>query len=213
MTVRVRFAPSPTGYLHIGGARTALFNWMFARKHGGDFIVRIEDTDQTRYVEGAVENLLESLRWLGIDWDEGPDVGGEYGPYTQSERTSLYQEWANYLLEKGFAYKDFTTKEELAEMREYQRANGLQIGYDRRHRNLSPDEVAEFEAFGLPYTVRFKVPLDGQTIVNDQVRGDIIFENARLQDLILLKSDGFPTYHLANVVDDHFMQISHILRG
>ncbi len=211
MTVRVRFAPSPTGYLHIGGARTALFNWMFARKHGGDFILRIEDTDQSRYVEGAVENLIESLRWLGIDWDEGPDIGGEVGPYTQSERLALYQKWAQYLLDEGHAYKDYTTKEELAEMRAYQKANGLPYGYDRRHRELSESDSAEFAH--LPYTVRLKVPLSGQTIVNDQIRGDITFENDQLDDLILLKSDGFPTYHLANVVDDHFMKITHVMRA
>ncbi len=213
MTVRVRFAPSPTGYLHIGGARTALFNWMFARKHGGDFILRIEDTDQSRYVEGAIENLLESLKWLGLDWDEGPDVGGNYGPYTQSERTELYRKWADYLLENGHAYKDFTTKEELAEMRAYQKANGLPLGYDRRHRDLSADEIADLEAQGLGYTVRFKAPLDGQTVIPDLLRGDIVFENNQIQDNVLLKSDGFPTYHLANVVDDHFMQITHIMRG
>lgn len=213
MTVRVRFAPSPTGYLHIGGARTALFNWMFARKHGGDFILRIEDTDQKRFVEGAVDNLLKSLRWLGLDWDEGPDVGGDYGPYIQSERTELYQKWANYLLEKGHAYKDFTTKEELIEMRAYQRANGLPLGYDRRHRDLTPDQVAELEAKGLGYTIRFKAPLDGETVIPDLLRGDITFDNSQIQDNVLLKSDGFPTYHLANVVDDHFMQITHIMRA
>ncbi len=213
MTVRVRFAPSPTGYLHIGGARTALFNWMFARKHGGDFIIRIEDTDQNRLVEGAVENLLESLKWLGLDWDEGPDVGGEHGPYIQSERTDLYRKWADYLLENGHAYKDFTTREELAEMRAYQRANRLPLGYDRRHRDLSKEQVAELEAKGLGYTVRFKAPIDGETVIPDLLRGDIVFENNQIQDNVLLKSDGFPTYHLANVVDDHFMQITHIMRG
>lgn len=213
MTVRVRFAPSPTGYLHIGGARTALFNWMFARKHGGAFILRIEDTDQSRFVEGAVENLMASLRWLGLDWDEGPDVGGEFGPYVQSERLALYQKWAQYLLDEGFAYKDFTTKEELVEMRAYQKANGLPLGYDRRHRELSAADSAELEASGLSYTIRFKVPLDGTTTVNDLIRGDITFENSQLNDLVLLKSDGYPTYHLANVVDDHHMQITHIMRA
>ena len=211
MTVRVRFAPSPTGYLHIGGARTALFNWMFARKHGGDFILRVEDTDQSRFVEGAVENLMESLRWLGIDWDEGPDVGGNFGPYTQSERLPLYQKWAQFLLDEGHAYKDYTTKEELIEMRAHQKANGLPLGYDRRHRDLTAEESAEFA--DRSYTVRLKVPLTGQTTFNDLIRGDITFENKELNDLVLLKSDGFPTYHLANVVDDHFMEITHIMRA
>lgn len=213
MTVRVRFAPSPTGYLHIGGTRTALFNWMFARKHGGDFILRIEDTDQKRYVDGSVEYITESLRWLGIDWDEGPDVGGDYGPYTQSERTELYQTWAYWLLENGYAYKDFTTAEELIEMRAYQKANKLPQGYDGRHRDLTSEQIAELEAQGRSYTIRFKAPREGNTVINDLIRGDIVIDNRQIQDNVLLKSDGFPTYHLANVVDDHFMQITHIMRG
>ena len=213
MTVRVRFAPSPTGYLHIGGTRTALFTWMFARKHGGSFILRIEDTDQKRYAEGSVEYIMESLRWLGIDWNEGPDIGGDYGPYTQSERTALYQKWAYWLLENGYAYKDFMTAEELVAMREYQRANKLQQGYDGRHRDLTTEQIAELEAEGRDYTIRFKAPREGTTVIKDLIRGDIVIDNRQIQDNVLLKSDGFPTYHLANVVDDHYMQITHIMRG
>lgn len=206
--VRVRFAPSPTGPLHIGGARTALFNWLFARHHGGRFILRIEDTDQARYVPGSVELILEGLRWLGLDWDEGPDVGGDYGPYVQSQRLALYQEWATWLVEQGKAYRCYCTTERLAALRE----EGSQ-GYDRRCRHLTPAEHAEHEAQGDPYVIRFKMPLEGQTTVHDLIRGDISVDNRTLTDLVLLKSDGFPTYHLANVVDDHFMAISHILRA
>ncbi len=206
--VRVRFAPSPTGPLHIGGARTALFNWLFARHHGGRFILRIEDTDQARYVPGSVELILEGLRWLGLDWDEGPDVGGDYGPYVQSQRLALYQEWAAWLVEQGKAYRCYCTTERLAALRE----EGSQ-GYDRRCRHLTPAEYAEHEAQGDPYVIRFKMPLEGQTTVHDLIRGDISVDNRTLTDLVLLKSDGFPTYHLANVVDDHFMAISHILRA
>lgn len=213
MTVRVRFAPSPTGYLHIGGVRTALFNWMFARRHGGQFILRLEDTDQKRFVEGSLEYIKSSLQWLGLDWDEGPDIGGPFGPYVQSERTDIYQQWASYLLDNGFAYKDYTTSEELAEMRAHQIENNLPRGYDGRHRNLSAEQIAAYEAEGRAYTVRFKAPREGSTVVNDLVRGDITFENTQIQDQVLLKSDGFPTYHLANVVDDHFMNITHIMRG
>lgn len=205
--VRVRFAPSPTGYLHIGGARTALFNWLFARKHDGAFILRIEDTDQTRYVPEAEDDIMASLRWLGLAWDEGPDVGGAFGPYRQSERSALYREWAEWLIEHGHAYRCDCTPERLAEVREAQRQRGDKPGYDRfcRDRNLGPD-VGE-------HVVRFKMPLDGSTTVHDEIRGPITFDNAELQDLVLLKSDGLPTYHLANVVDDHFMEISHIMRA
>ena len=213
MTVRVRFAPSPTGYLHIGGARTALFNWMFARKHGGKFILRIEDTDRSRFQPYALEDMMRSLRWLGLDWDEGPEVGGEYGPYIQSERTELYQKSAYWLLEHGYAYKDFTSAEELEALREQQKEHKESQGYDRRDRNLSAEQSAEKEAAGIPFTLRFKAPLEGQTTFYDEIRGNITFDNSQIQDQILLKSDGFPTYHLANVVDDHFMQITHIMRA
>lgn len=213
MSVRVRFAPSPTGYLHIGGARTALYNWMFARKHGGQFILRIEDTDQKRYIPGAIDKLIADLRWLGLDWDEGPDVGGPYGPYIQSQRAALYREWAGWLLEHDHAYKCYCTAEELKARRASAKAARGDQGYDRRCRNLSPDEVAAREAQGMSYAVRFKAPLDGATIIPDVIRGNITVPNSQIADAVLLKSDGLPTYHLANVVDDHFMRISHILRA
>jgi glutamyl-tRNA synthetase len=213
MTVRLRFAPSPTGYLHIGGARTALFGWMFARRHGGQFILRIEDTDEKREVAGAVENIMTSMHWLGIDWDEGPDVGGPYGPYVQTERAALYQEWAHWLVDNGYAYKCFATPEELEEMRRALEAKGDRSGYDRRYRDYPADQVAELEAQGKPYVIRFKMPLEGVTVVEDLIRGPVTFENSQMTDYVLLKSGGLPTYHLAHVIDDHFMQISHITRG
>ena len=214
MTVRVRFAPSPTGYLHIGSARSALFNWMFARKHQGQFILRIEDTDQKRSVEGAVAAIIRDMHWLGLDWDEGPDVGGPFGPYIQTERADLYAKWANWLLEAGHAYKCYCTPEELEARRAAARAAKEPfVGYDRRCRTLTPEEVAEREASGLEVVIRFKAPLHGETVVQDAIRGEIVFQNAQIGDQVLLKSDGLPTYHLANVVDDHFMEISHILRA
>lgn len=212
--VRVRFAPSPTGPLHIGGVRTALFNWLFARHHGGHFILRIEDTDRKRYVPGSVDLITDGLRWLGLDWDEGPAVGGEFGPYVQSERTDLYREWADWLVEHDLAYPCYCTAERLQQVRQEQIARKEDPGYDHHCRNLTPDERARLHAErGGEHVIRFKMPLDGETTVHDLIRGDITFDNRRLQDLVLLKSDGFPTYHLANVVDDHFMQISHILRA
>ncbi|MFO7661924.1 MAG: glutamate--tRNA ligase [Chloroflexota bacterium] len=213
MTVRVRFAPSPTGYLHIGGARTALYNWMFARQHSGRFILRIEDTDQKRYIPGAIDKLIADLRWLGLDWDEGPDIGGPYGPYIQSQRADLYREWAGWLLEHGHAYKCFCTAEELKARRAAAEAAGGDQGYDRRCRTLMAEEIAAREANGLVYAVRFKAPLEGETVIHDAIRGEIVVPNSQIADAVLLKSDGLPTYHLANVVDDHFMQISHILRA
>ena len=213
MTVRVRFAPSPTGYLHIGGARTALYNWMFARKHGGQFILRIEDTDQKRSVKGATQALIDALRWMGLDWDEGPGVGGPFGPYVQSERADLYRQWAQWLLDHDHAYKCFCTAEELKERRAAQKAARGDQGYDRRCRYLTPDELAARETAGTPYAVRFKAPTEGATVIPDVIRGDITVPNAQIADAVLLKSDGLPTYHLANVVDDHFMQITHILRA
>ncbi|GAB4446522.1 MAG: glutamate--tRNA ligase [Anaerolineae bacterium] len=206
--VRVRFAPSPTGPLHIGGARTALFNWLFARHHGGVFVLRIEDTDRKRYSPAAVQDFIDGLHWLGLDWDEGPEVGGPYGPYFQSERSALYQEWAAWLVENDRAYRCFCTPEELAARRA-----GKGGGYDRRCRYLTPEARAEYAAQGRPFVVRFKMPLEGETVIDDLIRGPIRFQNDQLQDLVLLKSDGYPTYHLANVVDDHFMRISHILRA
>ena len=213
MTVRVRFAPSPTGYLHIGGARTALYNWMFARKHGGQFILRIEDTDQKRAVKGATQALIDALRWMGLDWDEGPGVGGPHAPYIQSERADLYREWADWLLDHGHAYKCFCTADELKARRAAQKAARGDQGYDRRCRTLSAGEIAAREASGMPYAVRFKAPTEGATVIPDVIRGDITVPNAQIADAVLLKSDGLPTYHLANVVDDHFMQITHILRA
>lgn len=213
MTVRVRFAPSPTGFLHIGGARTALYNWLFARKNDGAFILRIEDTDQKRSIPGAVEAMMASLRWLGLDWDEGPDIGGPHEPYIQSQRTPLYHEWADWLLDNGYAYRCYCTAEELQARREAQREAGGAQGYDRRCRYLSPEEIAAKEAAGLSSVVRFMAPLEGETVVHDAIRGDIVVPNSQISDAVLLKSDGMPTYHLANVVDDHFMEISHILRA
>jgi glutamyl-tRNA synthetase len=213
MDVRVRFAPSPTGYLHIGGARTALFNWLFARKHGGKFILRIEDTDRKRYLPGAEQAIIDSLHWLGLDWDEGPDIGGPVGPYIQSQRTELYLEWAGWLIDHDHAYKCYCTPEELSEMRKEQMAAKKPLGYDRRCRNLTPSEREAKEVGGLPSVVRFKMPLEGETVIPDVIRGDITVKNSQIQDPVLLKSDGLPTYHLANVVDDHFMRISHILRA
>ena len=211
--VRVRIAPSPTGYLHVGSARTALFNWLFARKHGGKFIVRVEDTDRTRFNPEAVPDLVASLRWLGLDWDEGPEVGGGYGPYVQSERLPHYQHYADWLVQEGHAYRCYCSPARLEALREAQRANKEQIGYDRRCRTLTAAERAEAEAQGIVPVVRLKTPLEGQVTFHDVVYGTITVENQTLEDLVLLKSDGFPTYHLAVVVDDHLMEISHILRG
>jgi glutamyl-tRNA synthetase len=211
--VRVRIAPSPTGYFHIGSARTALFNWLFARHHGGRFIVRIEDTDRTRYNPEAVSDLIASLRWLGLDWDEGPEVGGDHGPYYQSERLGIYQEYANRLVAEGRAYRCFCSPERLAAMREEQRLKKQDIGYDRHCRNLTAAQRTEYEAQGITPVIRLKVPLEGQTSFHDVLYGTITVDNQTLDDLVLLKSDGFPTYHLGVVVDDHLMQISHIMRG
>jgi glutamyl-tRNA synthetase len=217
--VRVRFAPSPTGLLHIGGARTALFNWLLAhgqtRRVGRQsaFLLRIEDTDRNRYVEGAEQGIVDILRWFGLDWDEGPDVGGPLGPYRQSERTDLYREHAMRLLASGHAYRCFCTPERLQQVREEQTARKEAPGYDRFCRDLALEQVEANLAAGIPSSIRFRMPLDGETRVVDLLRGEIVFQNANLEDLILLKSDGYPTYHLANVVDDHLMAISHILRG
>ena len=211
--VRVRFAPSPTGSLHIGGLRTALFNWLFARHSGGKFILRIEDTDQKRYDPDALRSLTEALRWAGLDWDEGPEVGGDYGPYVQSERLEFYQRYAQQLVDEGKAYHCYCTPERLQQVNKEKEARKETPGYDRHCRNLSPAEIAENEAKGLKSVIRFKMPLDGQTAIQDLVRGEVVFDNAGQQDSVILKSDGFPTYHLAHVVDDHLMQISHVLRA
>jgi len=212
-SVRVRYAPSPTGIPHVGNIRTALFNWLFARHHGGSFIVRVEDTDVARTVKGAVEAILESLRWLGLDWDEGPEVGGSYGPYFQSQRLQIYQKTAKHLVEQGNAYLCYCSPERLEEMRREQVKRKQPPGYDRRCRNLSDKERAELEAQGITPVVRFKTPLSGRIRFEDLIRGEVIFDSETIDDFVLLKSDGYPTYHLANVVDDHLMKISHVLRA
>jgi glutamyl-tRNA synthetase len=211
--VRTRFAPSPTGYLHIGGLRTALFAYLFARHHGGCFILRIEDTDRSRLVEGALEDIVDSLRWIGIEWDEGPDSGGPFAPYRQSTRRTVYDEHAGMLIERGHAYRCYCTPERLSGLREEQRKKGLDQGYDRRCRNLAPRQREEFERAGAPSVVRLKVPLEGETHFDDIIRGRVSKKNSVLDDLVLLKSDGYPTYHLANVVDDHLMEMTHVIRG
>ena len=210
--IRVRFAPSPTGLLHIGGARTALFNWLFARKNNGTFILRIEDTDRARFSPEAVDDLIASLKWLGLDWDEGIEKGGGFGPYVQSERVALYQEYAEKLISVGKAYKCYCTAERLKTMREERQKEG-KSGYDRKCRNLSDTERAELEKNEGTFVVRFAMPVDGATKFSDAIRGDIVYPNEGQDDFVILKSDGFPTYHLANVVDDHLMEISHVLRG
>ena len=217
MSVRVRFAPSPTGFLHIGGLRTALYNYLFAKHHGGECILRIEDTDQTRFVEGAEENIVDICRWAGMEFDESPEKGGPFGPYRQSERTELYQKYANELLQKGMAYRAFDTSEELDAMRERQKNAGIAAKYDRTvmrsEYTLGPDETQRLLDSGADYCIRLKVPVSGDIRFNDIVRGEVIVNARDVDDQILLKSDGFPTYHLANVVDDHLMQISHVIRG
>ncbi|MBA2596472.1 MAG: glutamate--tRNA ligase [Chloroflexia bacterium] len=217
--VRVRFAPSPTGLLHVGGARTALFNWLLAhgqaRREGRDgaFLLRIEDTDRNRYVPGAEQGIVDILGWFGLVWDEGPDAGGPRGPYRQSERTDLYREHAALLLERGHAYRCFCTPERLQRVRDEQTARKQPPGYDRLCRDLTLEQIEAYVTAATPYVVRFRMPLDGETPVYDLLRGEMVFQNVNLEDLVLLKSDGYPTYHLANVVDDHLMEISDILRG
>jgi len=213
-SVRVRFAPSPTGYPHVGNIRTALFNWLFARHNGGKFIVRIEDTDVARKVKGALASILDSLRWLGLDWDEGPEVGGDYGPYFQSERRDSYQSYAQQLLDNDYAYKCYCTSERLGQMRaEMVRRKESMRSYDRYCRNLSEKEQVLHRLADDPYVIRFMIPLEGQTTFHDLIRGDISFDNSELDDIVLLKSDGYPTYHLANIVDDYLMRISHVMRA
>ena len=211
--VRVRFAPSPTGYLHVGGLRTALFNYLFARNNNGKFILRIEDTDQNRFVQGALENLISTLKRMGLQYDEGIGVGGDYGPYVQSERKDLYAKAANELLEKGKAYYCFCSSERLKEVKQKQEAEKKPPMYDRHCRELDTIEVSEKLKNGIPYVIRMKVPLFGDIIFSDIIRGEVSFSCKILDDQVLVKSDGFPTYHLANVVDDHYMKISHIIRG
>ena len=210
---RLRFAPSPTGFQHIGGFRTALFSWLYARHTGGQFILRIEDTDLERTVEGAVEDLVNGFAWLGMDVDEGPVIGGPYGPYFQVQRKGLYQHYASQLIETGHAYRCYCTPERLNQMRKEQEAQKLPPRYDRRCRYLSDEQRAANDAAGLPWVVRFAMPIDGETVVHDELRGDIVFKNADLDDTIILKSNGLAPYHLAYLVDDHLMGITHVLRG
>ena len=212
---RVRFAPSPTGYLHVGGARTALFNYLFARHRKGEFILRIEDTDRSRFKEDALGEVFTSLRWLGLQWDEGPEAGGEKGPYFQSERLEIYKEKADQLLESGYAYRCFCTPERLQKMREEQQKAKLASasGYDRHCRNLAEGEIQKLLDASTPHVIRLKIPLHRDVSFTDAIRGEITYKSDMLDDIVLLKSDGYPTYHLANVVDDHLMEISHVLRG
>lgn len=211
--VRVRIAPSPTGDPHVGTAFIAVFNSIFAKHHKGKFLLRIEDTDRTRSRPEYEANIYQALKWAGIHWDEGPDIGGPYGPYRQSERLPIYKEHVQTLLDTKKAYKCFCTPKELEEMRQVLTAKGGRQGYDRRCRNLSEKEILEKEQSGLSYVVRLKIPLTGECTFTDHIKGRITFPWADIDDQVLQKSDGFPTYHLANVVDDHLMEISHVIRG
>lgn len=218
--VRVRFAPSPTGALHLGGVRTALFNYLFARRHGGDFLLRIEDTDQTRYVPGAEEYIIESLKWCGLTVDEGVGAGGDCGPYRQSERKALYKEYALQLVESGNAYYSFDTAEELDTLRKDCEAKGETFIYNAKSRgglknslNMPAGEVEKLLASGAPYVIRFKMPENEELLLHDIIRGEVHFNSSLLDDKVLYKSDGMPTYHLANIVDDHLMRITHVIRG
>jgi glutamyl-tRNA synthetase len=212
--VRVRYAPSPTGMLHVGGVRTALFNWLFARKNGGTFVLRIEDTDLARSTEASVDQLKRSLRWIGLDWDEGPEAGGPHPPYRQTERFDLYRQAAKRLLDSGAVYYDFATSEELAQMRERARAEKRQPIYTGgEYREMDPAEARKRIEAGEPFTVRFKTPREGQTVVEDMIRGPVTFENSNLEDFVLMKSSDTPTYNFAAAVDDAEMEISHVIRG
>jgi glutamyl-tRNA synthetase len=212
-SVRTRIAPSPTGDPHVGTAYVALFNRALARKHGGQFVLRIEDTDRERSHKKSEAMIFESLRWLGLDWDEGPDVGGPFAPYRQTERSQLYKQHADELLARGAAYACFCTRERLDALREEQKAKKQNFGYDGLCRGLDPADAARRRAAGEPCVVRLKMPREGELLVHDLLRGEIRFEAAQVDDQVLLKSDGFPTYHLAVVVDDHLMKISHVIRA
>ena len=211
--VRTRFAPSPTGYMHIGNLRTALYTYLIAKKNGGDFILRIEDTDQERYVDGAVDVIYKTLKQAGLVWDEGPDIGGPVGPYIQSKRMGMFKQYAEQLVESGHAYYCFCDKERLEELHKIQEASNISPMYDRHCRNLSKEEIQKNLDAGKPYVIRQKMPLEGTTTFHDEVYGDITIENSVLDDQILLKTDGMPTYNFANVVDDHLMGITHVVRG
>ena len=210
---RTRFAPSPTGYMHIGNLRTALYTFLTAKHADGTFILRIEDTDQGRYVEGATDVIYSTLKETGLTWDEGPDIGGDFGPYVQSERQGFFKKYAEMLVESGHAYYCFCSKERLDALHEEQAAAGEISHYDRHCRDLSPEEIKENLDKGIPYVIRQKMPLDGVTSFDDLIYGHIEVENKELEDQILIKTDGMPTYNFANVVDDHLMQITHVVRG
>jgi glutamyl-tRNA synthetase len=210
---RLRFAPSPTGLMHIGGYRTALFSWLYARHTGGSFILRIDDTDVARTVDGAVDYLIDGLHWLEMDFDEGPNVGGQFGPYYQTQRKALYQQYAHQLIVSGHAYRCYCTPARLEQMRKEQMAQKLPPRYDRRCRYLTKEERAANDAAGLTWVVRFSMPIDGETVVHDELHGDIIFNNSDIDDTVILKTDGLPTYHLAHIVDDHLMGVTHLLRA
>ena len=210
---RTRFAPSPTGFQHIGGYRTALFSWLLARHTGGQFLLRVEDTDTARTVPGAVEAVIEGFKWLGLEIDEGPEVGGPYGPYFQTQRRDLYLVYTERLIAGGHAYRCFCSPERLQRVREEQRSKGEPPRYDRHCRYLTPKDISERLKEGQSYTVRLASPTSGKTTVMDALRGEIVFDNASLDDAVLMKSNGFPTYHLANVIDDHLMLITHVLRA
>lgn len=211
--VRTRFAPSPTGFMHLGGLRTALYNYLYAKKNGGKFILRIEDTDQERFVEGATEVIYDTLRSCGMEWDEGPDVGGDYGPYVQSDRKDMYLPYAKELVEKGAAYYCFCTKEELDERRAAAEAKGEVFKYDKHCMHLSKEEVQQKLDAGVPYVIRLNCPTEGESTYDDVVFGRLTFPNDTLDDMVLIKADGMPTYNFANVIDDHLMEITHVMRG
>lgn len=212
-SVRVRFAPSPTGYLHVGGLRTALYNYLFAKHNNGKFVLRIEDTDRNRYVEGAVDNLIDTMKWAGLAYDEGPNKEGDYGPYFQSERLKIYKEHVNRLIDTGHAYPCFCSAERIQKIREEQSAKKEQAKYDKHCLNLSKEEVQEKLDAGEPHVIRLNVPSGKKILIDDLVRGKVDFNSDIVDDQILIKSDGYPTYHLANVVDDHLMKITHVIRG
>ncbi len=212
--VRVRFAPSPTGYLHVGGLRTALYNYLFAKSQKGQFILRIEDTDRNRYVEGAVENLINSLQWCGLNFDEGPEAGGDFGPYMQSQRLKIYHKYADELIQKGCAYYCFCTPARLEELREEQQRQKLpQAKYDKHCLSLSKDEIEKNLKENIPYVIRLNVKPNQTVVVDDVIRGRVEFDSSVIDDQVLIKSDGYPTYHLANIIDDHLMKVTHVIRG
>ena len=213
MKVRTRFAPSPTGSPHIGNIRTAVFDYLFAKHSDGDFILRVEDTDRTRYVEHSLNDMMTGLKWMGLDWNEGPEVGGKFGPYFQSERLDLYNKYAKQLLDEGKAYYCFCTKERLEKLRESQTALKQPPGYDRCCRDLTPDEISNKLKENFNPVIRFKMKREGETVFQDVVRGSVTFQNQLEDDFIIIKADGFPTYHFASIIDDKFMEITHVIRG